>query len=178
MASFLKIDIHFAKYLGSSLKGRKSTRLHSWIIPQAQKHWICNGFIPQIGCSFCKVPGKLSLGNKPTTYILGSFCKLKSTKLQWLSFLKIDVHFAKYPLPEDNHSWFRLSGMWDWNSLHYTWECWSYCCTLCGVKQSQSHKSYATASIFCWEFMPFAKQFHQLWTSRPSSAIALRFSSI
>jgi hypothetical protein len=38
MASFLKIDIHFAKYLGSSLKAGNPPHVHSWIIPQAQKH--------------------------------------------------------------------------------------------------------------------------------------------
>ncbi len=139
MASFLKIDIHFAKYLGSSHKAGKPTHLHTWIIPQAQKHWICNGFIPQNGCSLCKVPGRLSQGNKPTTYI-HTWIILQAQKHQiaMASFLKIDVHFAKYPLPQDNHSWFQLSGMWDWNSLHYASDCWSYCCTLCGV--SSSHK--------------------------------------
>jgi hypothetical protein len=70
MASFLKLDVHFAKYLGRSLK---ATNLPpTWIILQAQKYQIAMA-----------------------------------------SFLKIDVHFAKYPLPEDNHSWFWLSGMWD-----------------------------------------------------------------
>ncbi len=99
MASFLKIDIHFAKYLGSSLKAGNPPHLHSWIIPQAQKHWICNGFIPQNGCSFCKVPGRLSQGNKPTTYILGSFCKLKSTKLQWLHSSKLMFILQSNPRP-------------------------------------------------------------------------------
>lgn len=175
MASFLKIDIHFAKYLGSSLKGRKPTCLHSWIIPQAQKHWICNGFIPQIGCSFCKVPGKVSLGNKPTIYMLGSFCKLKSTKLQWLHSSKLMFILQSTPCPRTIivGSSFQGCGI---EIPCITLEIVDH--TLCGVKQSQSYKSYATASIFCWEFMPFAKQLHQLWTSRPSSAIALRFSSI
>jgi len=58
-----------------------------------------NGFIPQIGCSFCKVPGKISQGNKPTTYILGSFCKLKSTKLQWLHSSKLMFILQSIPCP-------------------------------------------------------------------------------
>lgn len=163
MASFLKIWHSFCKVPGKLSQGRKPTHLHSWIIPQAQKHWICNGFIPQIGCSFCEVPGKLSQGNKPTTYILGSFCKLKNTKLQWLHSSKLMFILQSTPCPRTIivGSSFQECGIE------------IPCITL----EIVDHIVPPQAS-FCWEFMPFAKQLHQLWTSRPSSAIALRFSSI
>jgi hypothetical protein len=53
--------------------------------------------------------------SRQQTYHLHAWIILQAQKYQiaMASFLKIDVHFAKYPLPKDNHSWFQLSGMWD-----------------------------------------------------------------
>jgi hypothetical protein len=38
----------------------------------------------------------LSKAGNPPAYIVGSFHKLKSTEFAMASFLKLDVHFAKY----------------------------------------------------------------------------------